>query len=213
MCSMKVFILFSSFVVVMDITLVIARKHQITWRSRLFIRWRNQEVGKKRWCPWEKTNKTASRSGWWYRRNCSKRIWRNRRIHRNWRVVQRKKCNKRVSYCQGKYLSSIALRDQGSSKIKRIDVSLKGISTNSKTIRPNQLDAVFKKHQFDNSGLTPIHVLTMHAWETHAPRPSLPFRNHVFLLMGLHTKLGHLLIHTQHKKVCQVLINTPSLFT
>ncbi|KAI5442157.1 hypothetical protein KIW84_011284 [Lathyrus oleraceus] len=66
-------------------------------------------------------------------------------VHDDWLVVQKKKHNKRINYCQGKYLSYNVPRDPGSSKIKGIDVSLKGISVDSKTIEPNQLGAIFKK--------------------------------------------------------------------
>lgn len=43
----------------------------------------------------------------------------------------------------------------GSSKINGIDVSLKGISVDSKTTGPTQLNAVSKKWKFDKSGSTP----------------------------------------------------------
>ncbi|KAI5386992.1 hypothetical protein KIW84_073223 [Lathyrus oleraceus] len=66
-------------------------------------------------------------------------------VHGDWLVVERKKRNKRVSYGQGKYLSNNEPRDSRSSKIKGIDVSLKGISVDSKTVRLKELDTVSKK--------------------------------------------------------------------
>lgn len=46
---------------------------------------------------------------------------------------------------KGNLYPIICLEIHGSSKIKGIDVSLKGISIDSKTIGPNQLDVVSKK--------------------------------------------------------------------
>ncbi|KAL5075364.1 hypothetical protein RYX36_014348 [Vicia faba] len=48
--------------------------------------------------------------------------------------------------------------DPGSSKTNGNEVSLKGITADSKTARPNQLDAVSKKRRFDKSG----HILDGH---------------------------------------------------
>lgn len=56
-----------------------------------------------------------------------------------------KNVTKRVNYGQKHFLSNNAPRDPGSSKIKGLDVSLKGISVDSKTVGPNQLDTISKK--------------------------------------------------------------------